>query len=112
MSAVSLFDFERPPLSQIFDSIEFAKWSGVLVGAEFTVLVGFRRKELPGHIIYYEEAKRRCSDGGIIPNVAICHEGPIPIALAFQCIVVSRKPTLAFRTYSGYQIPGDEITPE
>jgi hypothetical protein len=106
MSAVSLFDFERPAPSRIFDPIEFLKWSDVLVGAQRTVLIGFRRDELPGHIIYYDEAKRRCGPGGIIPSVEICHEGPIPIDLAFRCILVSSETTLAFRVYPGYQIPG------
>lgn len=110
MSAVSLFDFERPSLSCIFDPIEFAKWSGLLVDAGPTVLIGFRREKLPGRVIYYEEAKQRCGGGGIIPSVEICHEGPIPVGLAFQCIVVSREPKLAFCVYSGYQIPGDELT--
>lgn len=80
-----------------------------MVGAEFTVLIGFHREKLPGRIIYYEEAKQRCGHGGIIPSVEICHEGPIPVVLAFRCIVASRSPTFAFRTYSGYQIPDDDL---
>jgi hypothetical protein len=105
MSAVSLFDFELPPLNRIFDRIEFAKWSGLLVRSGATVFIGFRREQLPGHIVYYEEAKQRCGLGGIIPSVEICHEGPIPVALAFQCVVVSATPDISLRIYPGYKIP-------
>ena len=105
MSAVSLFDFELPPLNRIFDRIEFAKWSGLLVRSGATVFIGFRREQLPGHIVYFEEAKQRCGLGGIIPSVEICHEGPIPVALAFQCVVVSATPDISLRIYPGYKIP-------
>jgi len=115
LGAVSLFDFELPSHGQMFDSIEFKKWSAVLFWHKPAVIISFRRDSLPGHIIYYDEAKERLGFGGIIPSVEICHEGGIPISRAFQCVLATRSPTVDYQThytfqqYDGHWVPEDEL---
>ncbi len=115
LNAVSMFDFERPTHAEIYDRFEFLKWSAVLLWHKPTILIGFHRETLPGHIVYLDEAKERLGPGGIIPSVEICHQGAIPISIAFQCVVATHSPTVDFKThyifqtYLGHHIADDEL---
>lgn len=102
LKAVSLFDFESPSSECIFDDITRMKWESVLFRHNPSILLGFRRDELPGEIIYYGKAKRLCGLGGIIPGIEICHVGDIPLAAVRWTIVAERS--YAFRVYEGCDI--------
>src|ERR1043166_2706989 len=78
LSAISLFDFETPSIEFIFDTISQMKWEAVLFRHRPVILLGIRRSDLPGQLIEYAEAKRRCGLGGIIPHIEVCHVGEIP----------------------------------
>ena len=110
-----MFDFERPTRDEIYDPVGFLKWPTVLLWHKPTILIGFHRETLPGHIVYYPEAKKRLDLGGIIPSVEICHQGAIPISIAFQCVVATRSPIVDFKThyifqtYLGHHILDDEL---
>ena len=115
LRAISLFDFETPSTETIFDSLSQMKWETVLFRHRPSILLGIRRKDLPGQLIEYAEAKRRCGHGGIIPHIEVCHIGPIPISAVFQTIVASRSDTVdyhtdyTFRRYDGFRIPESDL---
>ena len=115
LNAVSLFDFETPTIETIFDTISHMKWEPVLFRHRPAILLGIRRGDLPGKLIEYAEAKRRCGLGGIIPHIEVCHIGTIPISIVFQTVVASRSDTVdyhtdyTFRRYDGFQIPESDL---
>ena len=116
LRAISLFDFETPSAEEIFDSLSQMKRETVLFRHRPSILLGIRRKDLPGELIEYAEAKRRCGPGGIIPHIEVCHIGAIPISAVFQTIVACRSDTVdyhndyTFRRYDGFSIPESELT--
>jgi hypothetical protein len=116
LGAISLFDFETPSPETIFDALSQMKWETVLFRHRPAILLGIRRKDLPGQLIKYAEAKRRCGLGGIIPHIEVCHVGTIPISAVFQTIVASRSDTVdyhtdyTFRRYDGFRIPECDLT--
>jgi len=115
LRAISLFDFETPSTETIFDTLSQMKWETVLFRHRPAILLGIRRKDLPGQLIEYAEAKRRCGLGGIIPDIEVCHIGTIPISAVFQTIVASRSDTVdyhtdyTFRRYNGFRIPESDL---
>jgi hypothetical protein len=114
LKAISLFDFETPSDEIIYDRINRIKWEDVLFRHRPAIIFGIRRNNLPGELIEYAEAKRRCGLGGIIPSTEVCHIGAIPISVVFQTIVATRCSVAPFETaynfqrYDGFQIPDVE----
>ena len=115
LHAISLFDFETPSTENIFDTLSQMKWETVLFRYRPAILLGIRREDLPGKLIQYAEAKRRCGLGGIIPHIEVCHIGTIPISAVFQTIVACRSDTVdyhtdyRFRRYDGFRIPESDL---
>jgi hypothetical protein len=111
LGAISFFDFETPSSETIFDSISQMKWETVLFRHRPSILLGVRRSELPGELIDYAEAKRRCGLGGIIPHIEVCHVSAIPLSAIFQTVVAARSDTVnfhtdyTFRRYDGFRLP-------
>jgi hypothetical protein len=115
MKAISLFDFETPTYPDIFASINRMRWESVLLRHQPSVIFNLRRTELPCALIHYDEAKRRCGLGGIIPHFEVCHPGPIQLAAVFQTLVVSQPDTkssvtdFTVRRYDSFLIPEEDL---
>ena len=94
LGSVACFDFERADPSMVFGEDAMMKWPGVLLSHRFsefptTILIGFRRTDLPLKPLYYAEIKKRLGYGGIIPyGIECCYPGRMDLALSRHLIVV------------------------
>ena len=109
LGAISLWDFEKPGDSIVFEYVTQMKWSAILLCHHpITVFIAFRR-DLLANLVYYKEAKRRCGFGGIIPEVEILHIGSIPLRLAYQIFAVNPQHPNKPQIYQGDNVDFTKI---
>lgn len=88
LDSVSLFDFETPPLEQIFDRTVHSNWK-TFINAHLPVTLIFqiRRELIADDVIGSNEASERADGGVIIWPVEVCYPRPIPLEAVDSCIV-------------------------
>lgn len=111
LNAISLWDFELPSDSIVYDDLSLEKCETVLLIHRPGVFLGFRRDVLKADLLYYEEIKSRCGYGGIIPHVEVCHVGEIRLNSAARIVVVDHYDgRLLIKRKSGYLLTDGELT--
>jgi hypothetical protein len=110
LNGVSLWDFERPDDSIVYDSDSLWKCETVLLRYRPSIFLGFQREALDSKLLYYQQIKERCGYGGIIPYVEVCHVGEIQVELVTSIVVASfHDGDLMIRRKSGYLLTDEDL---
>jgi hypothetical protein len=110
LGGVSLWDFQLPSESVIYDRLSVLKRQTVLLHHQPAVFLGFERQALTANLLYYDEIKRRCGFGGIVPDVELCHIGEIRLDLATHILVTTHEDhRLKMWKTLGYQLSPDAL---
>jgi hypothetical protein len=110
LKAVSLWDFELPSPTVTFDDLLLRKCETVLLRHQPAIFIGFARDRLMPNLKYYEEIKRVCGLGGIVPGVEVCHVGQIRLDLAMHIVATSlQNGRLRIQRKQGWAISEKEL---
>jgi hypothetical protein len=110
LKAVSLWDLEHWSDALVLDDTLPYKCDIVLLIHRPAVFIGFARIDLKENVLYYDEIKRRCGLGGIIPKVEACHVGEIRLNKAAQVVLVDyHENRLSIRRKSGHRLTDEDL---